>query len=108
MTKSLKILVTLVVSVVLFVRLCLGFFVIQPIGLIPKGTTIVYWRLGTNYDFVESADGIVKKTGLGLSLWTRAIALGTIAEPIMKRELFRMAYSEFLYLTSTNGEAYDR
>ena len=61
-----------------------------------------------NYDFVESADGIVKKTGLGLSLWTRAIALGTIAEPIMKRELFRMAYSEFLYLTSTNGEAYDR
>ena len=69
MTKSLKIIIAILVSVVLFVRLCFGFFVVQPIGLLPEGTTIVYWRLGTNYDFIESADGIVKKT-CGTPLYT--------------------------------------
>lgn len=106
--KSSKILIISIVLSLIFIRATIGFFVIQPIGAIPKGTTIVYWRIGTNFDFVESADGLVQKTGAGLSLFTRGIALATAAEPVIEREIFRMPYSSFLYGLTTGGEFYDR
>ncbi len=76
-------------------------------GFIPKGTTIIYWRLGTQFEFVESADGIIQRSNLTLSLWTRAVALGTISEPILKREVLRLPYSDKLYLISTGGINYN-
>lgn len=106
--KHIKILLGIVALALLGFRLCCGLFVIQPIGAIPEGTTIAYWRIGTNFDFIESPDGLVKKTGVGLSLWTRAIALGTAAQPVIDRELFRLPYMESLYLITTDGESYDR
>ena len=106
--KSSKILIISIVLSLIFIRATIGFFVIQPIGAIPKGTTIVYWRIGTNFDFVESADGLVQKTGDGLSLLTRGLALATAAEPIVERSLFRLPYSSFLYSLTTDGEYYDR
>lgn len=108
MPKTFKTLALVFIMSAFAFRFCLGLFVIQPLGAIPKGATIVYWRLGSDFNFVESADGIVMKTGLGLSLWTRATVLGAISEPILKRELFRLPYSEQLYLASTNGERYER
>ena len=48
-------------------------------------------------DIVESADGLVQKTGAGLSLFTRGIALAAAAEPVVQREIFRMPYSSFLF-----------
>ncbi len=92
----------------LLVRICLGIFVIQPIGAIPEGTTIVYWRLGMNLPFVSSADGILEKSEAGVSLLGRGLVLATFATPIKEREIFRFGYSETLYLWSTGGKSYEK
>lgn len=92
----------------LFVRLFLGIFVIQPIGAIPDGATIVYWRNGLNVPFVASADGLVVESGAQLSLLTRGMMLSTLAEPIRSREIVRFRYSRPMYLLSTGGKEYDR
>lgn len=106
--KRTQVLIAAVIVLLIFVRTTLGVFVIQPIGAVPEGTTIVYWRIGTNFDFIESADGLVQKTGAGLSLLSRGLALATAAEPIVEREVFRLPYSSFLYGITTGGEYYDR
>ena len=106
--KTTNVLIISIVVFLIFIRTTIGIFVIQPIGAIPEGTTIVYWRVGTNFDFVESADGLVQKTGAGLSLFTRGIALAAAAEPVVQREIFRMPYSSFLYGLTTGGEYYDK
>ena len=105
--KTTNVIIISIVVFLIFIRTTIGIFVIQPIGAIPDGTTIVYWRVGTNFDFVESADGLVQKTGAGLSLFTRGIALAAAAEPVVQREIFRMPYSSFLYGLTTGGEYYD-
>jgi|TARA_B110000971_G_C19751857_1_gene382357 hypothetical protein len=106
--KTTNVIIISIVVFLIFIRTTIGIFVIQPIGAIPEGTTIVYWRVGTNFDFVESADGLVQKTGAGLSLFTRGIALAAAAEPVVQREIFRMPYSSFLYGLTTGGEYYDK
>jgi hypothetical protein len=106
--KTTNVIIISIVVFLIFIRTTIGIFVIQPIGAIPEGTTIVYWRVGTNFDSVESADGLVQKTGAGLSLFTRGIALAAAAEPVVQREIFRMPYSSFLYGLTTGGEYYDK
>jgi len=36
----------------------LGIFVVQPMGAIPDGGSVLYVRLGTNLDFFESPDSL--------------------------------------------------
>jgi hypothetical protein len=86
-----------------FFRLFCGIFVIQPIGAIPEGATIVYWRSGINLnlDFISSADGVLEKSGTGVSLLGRGVILAKVAKPIKKREIVRFNYSETFYLWST-------
>lgn len=95
-------------SLALVFRLFCGIFVIQPIGAIPKGATIAYWRSGLNLPFVASADGLLDESGVGVSLLGRGLMLAKLAEPIKKRELFRFGYSETLYLWSTGGKRYKK
>ena len=106
--KTRKFVLIFTVAFLLFFRFAFGLFVIQPIGAIPEGATIVYWRLGTNMDFVESADGLVLKTGAGLSLLTRGLALSTSASVVVDRKVVKLPYSSFLYGLTTNGRFYDR
>ena len=106
--KSTQLLIAAVLVLLIFVRTTLGVFVIQPIGAALEGTTIVYWHIGTNFDFIESADGLALKTGAGLSLLTRGLALATASESIVERELFRLPYSSLLCGLTTGGEYYDR
>ncbi len=87
-------------SALFFISFC-GIFVIQPIGAIPNGVTIVYWRSGLNLPFIASADGLLDRTGVGVSLLGRGLMLGGLADIIKSRELFRLPYSEILYLWST-------
>lgn len=101
-----KIFITLICIIVCFVIFC-GIFVIQPIGAIPEGVTIVYWRFGLNLPFIASADGLLDKTGTGVSLLGRALIIGSIADIIKQRELFRLPYCEFIYLCSTGGRKYE-
>ncbi len=94
----------------IFFRIFCGIFVIQPIGAIPEGATIVYWKSGINLnlDFISSADGILEKSGTGVSLLGRGVILSKVAEPIKEREIFRFGYSETLYLWSTGGKKYEK
>ena len=95
-------------ALVAFVRCFLGVFVIQPIGALPRGATIVYWRHGLGLPFVASADGLLDESGAGVSLLGRGIILGKLAEPVTEREVLRLPYSRTLYLWSTGGKEYDR
>ncbi|HZP02715.1 MAG TPA: hypothetical protein VFD30_20870 [Terriglobia bacterium] len=92
----------------LFFRLFCGIFVIQPIGAIPEGATIVYWRSGLNVLFIASADGLLDDAGAGVSLLGRGLLLGKLAKPITDREIFRLGYSETFYLWSTGGKKYEK
>jgi hypothetical protein len=92
----------------LFIRLSLGIFVIQPIGAIPEGATIVYWRFDMNLPFIASADGLLEESGAGVSLLGRGMMLASVAEPITDREILRFGYSETLYLWSTDGKHYEK
>ena len=97
----------LIILVVLF-RIFCGIFVIQPIGAIPEGITIVYWRIDLNIPFVSSADGLLEESGSGVSLLGRSIMLAGITKPVLDREIFRFGYSETLYLWSTGGKIYEK
>lgn len=92
----------------LLFRIFFGIFIIQPIGAIPSGATIVYWRSGLNLPFIASADGLLYESGAGVSLLGRGIFLAKLAEPIKEREIMRFNYSETLYLWSTNGKKFEK
>jgi hypothetical protein len=75
---------------------------------IPKGITIIYFRLGLNIPFISSPDGLVIDSGNELSIWARLGAMASVAEPISKRTILRLDYSESLYLISTNGKSFEK
>jgi hypothetical protein len=108
-TKKRRILMVLLLLLCffLFFRLFLGIFVIQPIGAFPEGATIIYWRSGLNMPFISSPDGLLEKSGAGVSLLGRGIMLGGLAEPIINRKIISLPYSKTLYLWSTGGKEYE-
>lgn len=82
----------------------LSLFVIQPIGAIPEGRTMVVKR---SYDmpFIDSADAMCKRRVGKVSLLCRSMALGEVS----KMKIYaRLPYSEWLYLKSTGGNKYER
>jgi hypothetical protein len=85
-----------------------GFFVIQPIGAIPQGTTVWYWRYNTQFPFISSADGLLVDKQGGVSLLGRGVALAALSEPITQRKIASFPYSQTLYLISTGGRQFDR
>jgi hypothetical protein len=106
-TRALIIIALAVCAAAVFFRLFCGVFVIQPLGAIPEGATIVYWRANLNMPFIASADGLLEDSGAGVSLLGRGLMLAKLAGPIKERELFRFGYSELLYLWSTGGKKYE-
>jgi ascorbate-specific PTS system EIIC-type component UlaA len=80
-------------------------FVIQPIGAIPEGRTILISRL-TNLHFIDSPDGVCGREMGGVSLLCRGMVAGRVAE---KATVYaRLPYSAALYNISTGGKSYDR
>jgi len=108
MKKKLIIGSILILTIGLFFRIFCGIFVIQPIGAIPEGTTIIYWRSSMNLPFIASADGLLDKSGAGVSLLGRGMMLAKVAEPIKENEIFRIGYSETIYLWSTGGKKFEK
>ena len=86
----------------------LGLFIVQPIGAVPEGATVVYVRSGTALPFVTSADGILLEQGGGVSLLGRGIVLGRMGQFIADRKVMVFPYSQFLYEASTGGIVFDR
>jgi hypothetical protein len=102
-----NILIVILLLTVIF-RMTCGIFVIQPIGAIPDGKTIVYWRVNTpNMPFIGSADGILKDKGMGVSLLGRGMVLATLVGQLKDKEIISFGYSEWLYLISTDGTKYE-
>jgi hypothetical protein len=80
-----------------------GFFVIQPTGAFPKGTTVWYWRYGTGLPFITSADGFLVDTQRRVSLLERRFVLASLSELIARLKIASLPYSKTLYLISTGG-----
>ncbi|PHI31511.1 hypothetical protein [Budvicia aquatica] len=100
-----KIVISAVVGLLIifsiFVYTKLTFFVVQPIGAIPNGVTAITWKKG-NLKFVESPDSMCFRTSGEVSLLCRGM---TIASVINNNEvIYRLPYSNRLYLISTNGK----
>ena len=107
MTKTVKrILLTLVIGILFYFSF--GFFVIQPIGAIPDGVTIMYFRMGLNVSFISSPDGILIDNDQDVSLLARMIIMGKFGAIVNERKIVRLPYSETMYLISTGGKEFDR
>jgi len=98
--------VFLLVEVGFFFYFTTGFFVIQPTGALPKGTTVWYWRYGTGLPFISSADGFLVDTQGGVSLLGRRFVLASLAELIAQLKIASLPYSKTLYLISTGGREF--
>jgi hypothetical protein len=85
-----------------------GFFVIQPIGAIPDGVTVWYFRLGTNMPFISSPDSFCLKATGSVNLFGRGIAMTMFGKNFKDKILIKFPYTRTLYLLSTSGVEYDR
>lgn len=83
----------------------LSIFVVQPIGAVPQGVTIVMLRT-VNLNFIDSADAFCERTQGKVNLICRMLALGTIGSKAVI--IARLPYSETLYLWSTDGRRYEK
>ena len=80
-------------------------FVVQPIGAVPEGKTLVIMRMNKT-KFIDSADAMCEREAGQVSLLCRGLMLGTIKK---KADiLVQLPYSEWLYLHSTDGKHYRR
>jgi len=95
------------VVVVLSFYFCVGVFVIQPIGAIPQGATVLYWRFGTKMSFISSADGLLLRNDQVVSLLARGIVLANVVELMEDRHIVSLPYSRSLYLFSTGGREFE-
>jgi hypothetical protein len=80
-------------------------FVIQPIGAVPEGRTVIITRL-SNLNFIDSADGWCDRNMGGVSLLCRMMVIGKVGKEA--HIIARLPYSKFLYQLTTNGKTYER
>lgn len=83
----------------------ISIFVIQPIGAIPEGRTLIITRL-TSMNFIDSADAMCERKMGGVSLICRMAALAQVTKA--STIIGRLPYSSTLYSISTEGKTYDR
>ena len=104
MKKNHTILIIIAVLAVL-IYTQITFFVIQPIGMVPEGRTLVITRLNKTR-FIDSADGICEREQGGVNLLCRmAVMAGVVKNSTI---IMRLPYSSWLYSISTDGKTYDR
>ena len=107
MTRKIKALIITFFAALIF-YFSVGFFVIQPIGAIPEGVTIMYFRYGLNVSFISSPDGIILDNDQDVSLLARMIVMGKFGEVVIDRKIMRFPYSETMYLISTGGKQFEK
>lgn len=101
-TKVWILLILIGVLVALFFGLT-GIYVVQPIGAIPDGISILYFRPGLNLPYFSSADGFLLENVGSVSLLSRAAAMGQIFGLIEDRIIVRLPYMDFAYRISMKG-----
>lgn len=108
----------IMVIVVLFMFTCVTvwattfLFVIQPIGAVPDGVTMLLFKpdrlfTETTVPFVCSADGVLLDTIGEVNLLGRDMAMGAIVNSA-KGKIVRLPYSHTLYLISTGGVEFSK
>lgn len=95
----------IVLAAALYIHAAFTLFVIQPIGAVPEGRTLLIERTD-KLNFVDSADGVCLRIQGSTSLLCRMAVLTRVANN--SSVIARFPYSEGLYLTSTNGVQFDR
>tara|TARA_B100002003_G_scaffold201390_1_gene193087 strand:+ start:706 stop:1020 length:315 start_codon:yes stop_codon:yes gene_type:complete len=80
-------------------------FVIQPIGAIPEGKTLILFRTEQT-KFIDSADAICEREIGSVNLLCRIRILGAVVTD--DNILLRLPYYEWLYEFSTGGKRYSR
>lgn len=104
--KSKKVTLVLILIIIVAIPIFTGFIVIQPVGALPDGITIWYFRAGLNLPFITSPDGFsLKQTGQ-LSLMSRMVSMSAITTAIKDRIIIRLPYSRTLYKISTGGQEF--
>ena len=83
----------------------LTIFIVQPIGAIPEGRTIIASRTHFS-EFIDSADAMCERKNSGVSLMCRVSMIATFLDATTIYA--RMPYSEWLYSISTDGKSYSR
>ena len=96
-------LVVVVLAAIVYLQVTV--FVVQPMGALPEGRTVVMSRLNTT-KFIDSADAMCLRIQDGVNLLCRGMVLGKILENATI--YLRLPYSRTLYLISTGGAEYDR
>ena len=81
----------------------LSIFVVQPIGAVPEGRTLVITRL-TNLKFIDSANAFCNREMGYVNLLCRGVVLGKVAEEA--KIVLRLPYNQWLYKVSTGGAVY--
>lgn len=100
-----KLIISLMIFISIFTYFQVTLFVVQPIGAVPEGKTLVILRMNKTR-FIDSADAICEREMNGVSLLCRGITMATIVNK--GTIIFRLPYSDFLYKISTNGKTYDK
>src|SRR5438874_692016 len=80
-------------------------FVVQPIGAVPEGRTLVISRLQGS-TFIDSADAMCERIQGSVNLLCRGMVIGQVGQNATI--YLRLPYSGTLYSLSTGGKAYDR
>ena len=102
--KTVLISVACVVIALIIAAQFVTVFVIQPIGAIPEGRTIIVSRL-TKLHFIDSPDALCEREMGGVSLLCRGIVAGSVAREATI--IARLPYSPILYSISTGGKSYE-
>lgn len=104
MNKKIIALISIVILTIVFSSQ-VTFFVIQPVGAVPEGKTLLMLRMNKT-KFIDSADAICAREMNGVSLLCRGMTMAAIVKK--GTVLIRLPYSEFLYGISTDGKEYSR
>ncbi len=104
MNKKAIILVSVAVLLIVFLSQ-ITFFVVQPIGAVPEGRTLVILRMNKT-KFIDSADAMCEREMGSVSLLCRGMMMAAIANK--GTILVRLPYSDLLYKISTYGKTYGR
>lgn len=96
-------LISAVIAIIVYTQITI--FVIQPLGMLPEGRTLVIARLNKT-QFIDSADGVCEREQGGVNLLCRMAVLAAVVKN--STIILRLPYSEWLYNVSTGGKSYDR
>ena len=98
----------LVVAIMAFIYFFTGFFVVQPIGAIPEGVTIWYFRNDINLPFISSPDGIILEKEGHVNLLGRAIILSSVMDSLEGKRICNLPYQKWMYKISTKGQEFEK